>query len=432
MRKIYFLVFAAMSLGLNAQNFAWTAQTSSSTDNLRDVYFTDNMNGWVVGDNGTILHTNNGGANWASQTSGTTINITDVYFIDANNGYAVGGFLSVGNVALKTIDGGVNWTTITVGSTADSYTDVDFSSVNHGIIITKDSIYTTSNAGSTWEKEGYVSVVAGGLNNSAVSSFNDSIALVCGSSYKTGSTVNKKPEIFDRRLNNAPDVWGTSAATNFDANDLIKTIEVAGPTRAFAGGEEGIVYKFESVGPNFSGPWIVSIDLMSATKLTIGSISFPTDKLGMFNTSADTNGNSYAIIYHTIDEGNTWTSVPDSIQGLLQSTLHAPTPNDAWIVGSAGKIYKGVPNNIGVDENFLATMRVYPNPAKEILNINLGENNNTALNYRIIDITGKTLVEGALTETTQTVNISGLSQGVYFISIANDNGGVKTMKFNKI
>ncbi len=31
---------------------------------LMSVYFTDNSNGWAVGDNGTILHTTNGGEDW--------------------------------------------------------------------------------------------------------------------------------------------------------------------------------------------------------------------------------------------------------------------------------------------------------------------------------------------------------------------------------
>ncbi len=433
MKKIYFVLFVALSLGMNAQNFVWTAQTSPTTDVLRDVYFTDNMNGWAVGDKGTILHTNDGGQIWTAQTSGTTLNLTNVNFIDANIGYAVGGFLSSGNVALKTTNGGTTWSPITIGNTVSNYNDVEFSSVNNGIVITSDSIYTTSDAGVTWIKEGYVTSVTGGLNNQAISSFNDTISLVCGSRFKTG-TISKQPDIFNRMLYNAPLIWGTSAVSNFDQNDIIKSVEVAGPTRAFAGGEEGIVYKFESVGPNYSGPWNVSIDLNPVgTKQTINSISFPTDKLGMFNTSADTNGNSYALIYHTIDEGNTWTTAPDSIMGLLGGRLHAPTPNDAWIVGSGGKIYKGSPKPISVSENFLAAMRLYPNPAKEQLNINLGTNNNDELNYRVIDITGKTLMTGVLGAGSRNIiDVSYLSQGVYFITISDKNGSVKTSKFNKI
>ena len=38
---------------------------------LSSVYFIDSQNGWIVSDNGTILHTPDGGETWKSQNSGT-------------------------------------------------------------------------------------------------------------------------------------------------------------------------------------------------------------------------------------------------------------------------------------------------------------------------------------------------------------------------
>ena len=101
----------------------------------------------------------------------------DVHFTDAMNGYAVGGSLNIGNVALKTIDGGVTWTSMAVGNTTLSYRDVDFSSLSNGIIITRDSVYSTFDAGTTWTKEDFVNNVTGGLGNNAVSAFNESGAV---------------------------------------------------------------------------------------------------------------------------------------------------------------------------------------------------------------------------------------------------------------
>ena len=150
MKKIYlaFIGFI-LSFGLSAQNWSWAPQNSTVTKHLNDVYFIDNLTGWAVGDSGTVITTTNGGQTWTVQTSGTTHNLTDVHFIDAMNGYAVGGFLNIGNVALKTIDGGATWTAITVGNTTLSYTDVEFSSVSNGIVITRDSVYSTSDSGVT-------------------------------------------------------------------------------------------------------------------------------------------------------------------------------------------------------------------------------------------------------------------------------------------
>jgi len=39
----------------------WILQNSNTTNELYNIFFLDNNNGWAVGENGTILHTNNGG-----------------------------------------------------------------------------------------------------------------------------------------------------------------------------------------------------------------------------------------------------------------------------------------------------------------------------------------------------------------------------------
>ena len=420
-----------ISFAISAQNWSWEPQTSPVTKNLNDVYFIDNLTGWAVGDSGTVITTTNGGQAWTVQTSGTTHNLTDVNFIDAMNGYAVGGFLNSGNVALKTIDGGATWTAITVGNTTLSYTDVEFSSLMHGLIITRDSVYSTDDAGQTWIKEDYVSNVTGGLNNYAVSAFNDSISIMGGSLNKTSGS-GTQPMIFDRRLYQAPYVWGTAGiVSSFDPNDLIRCIEVAGPTRAFAAGEEGIVYKMETIGPNYTGPWNVSIDLMAPGKSIINSISFPTEFLGMFNTSADTNGTSYALIYHTSDAGATW-STPDSIADLLLGRLHAPTPNDAWIVGLFGKIYHGVPSSTGIAEEVISDVRVYPNPAGNVINIELNAARNSEVSYSVLNVTGSVLATGSYySNERHTLNIDFLKAGVYFIMLENGSQDMKTVKFIK-
>jgi photosystem II stability/assembly factor-like uncharacterized protein len=46
---------------------SWTSQSSSTTNNLFCVSFSDMNNGWVVGDRGTILHTTNGGATFVEE-----------------------------------------------------------------------------------------------------------------------------------------------------------------------------------------------------------------------------------------------------------------------------------------------------------------------------------------------------------------------------
>ena len=49
----------------------WYQQSSGAINNFYGVSFSDFNNGTVVGENGTIIRTTNGGPNWTSQTSGT-------------------------------------------------------------------------------------------------------------------------------------------------------------------------------------------------------------------------------------------------------------------------------------------------------------------------------------------------------------------------
>jgi len=86
----------------------WVAQTSGTTVRLNGVYAVTATAAWAVGDNGTILRTTDGGATWVAQNSGTTANLNAVFFRDTQTGWVVGN----GGVTLRTINGGNTWTVI--------------------------------------------------------------------------------------------------------------------------------------------------------------------------------------------------------------------------------------------------------------------------------------------------------------------------------
>ena len=81
---------------------------------LRAVFFIDHKEGWIVGDEGVILHTLNGGKTFERQPSQTRASLRSVHFITADVGWVVGreelpyGMGSVG-VVLFTSDGGLEW-----------------------------------------------------------------------------------------------------------------------------------------------------------------------------------------------------------------------------------------------------------------------------------------------------------------------------------
>jgi photosystem II stability/assembly factor-like uncharacterized protein len=75
------------------------------TDPLYGVWFINSNSGWIVGHNGLIMHTGNGGFSYVIQNSNTTATLYDVYFYDNNIGWTTG---TAGTI-LKTMDGGSNW-----------------------------------------------------------------------------------------------------------------------------------------------------------------------------------------------------------------------------------------------------------------------------------------------------------------------------------
>jgi hypothetical protein len=118
------------------------------------VSFTDPNTGTVVGDNGIILRTTDGGATWMSQSSLTADNLHGVSFTDANTGTVVGGWSAASYpswlaVILHTTDGGATWTNVSLPTT-NVLAAVCWTDANTGTAVGENgTILRTANAGTT-------------------------------------------------------------------------------------------------------------------------------------------------------------------------------------------------------------------------------------------------------------------------------------------
>jgi photosystem II stability/assembly factor-like uncharacterized protein len=120
----------------------WQQASVPVSSDLTAVYFVDSTQGWVVGHDGVVLHTKDGGDTWQLQLDGRKANdllvaamtrkveadgseaakkllaeasrykqqgadkpFLDVWFADANDGYVVGAY----NLIFRTRDGGNSW-----------------------------------------------------------------------------------------------------------------------------------------------------------------------------------------------------------------------------------------------------------------------------------------------------------------------------------
>jgi hypothetical protein len=72
----------------------------------------------------------------------------------------------------------------------------------------------------------------------------------------------------------------------------------------------------------------------------------------------------------------------------------------------------------------------YPNPADDILTINIG-NSNMGYNYMITDVMGRTVLQGVASGNTANIDVSQLSAGTYIIRIDNDGERIGEALFMK-
>jgi len=92
---------------LSIDGVNWQQVITPTQATLTSVFFIDNMVGWAVGHDSTILKTTNGGNNWTFQYSNPSLDkpLLDVVFKDVFHGVAVGAY----GQFLRTIDGGKTW-----------------------------------------------------------------------------------------------------------------------------------------------------------------------------------------------------------------------------------------------------------------------------------------------------------------------------------
>lgn len=80
----------------------------------------------------------------------------------------------------------------------------------------------------------------------------------------------------------------------------------------------------------------------------------------------------------------------------------------------------GDPSNI--ESNELEDIKVYPNPASDLLHISTQENQN--LGYSLFSVIGNRVASGNLSLSTSEIDISKLNNGIYILSLTNNSNQV--------
>jgi photosystem II stability/assembly factor-like uncharacterized protein len=149
----------------SATGGAWSPQSSNTLAWLRAVHFVDESRGWAAGSKGTVVSTEDGGRTWRALKRPTEDALRDVYFADADNGwlvcersmYALARMEEPRSYLLKTSDGGETWARVEVSGKEDAgvvLTRVVFADSRRGWALGEmGALYATQDAGATWARQ---------------------------------------------------------------------------------------------------------------------------------------------------------------------------------------------------------------------------------------------------------------------------------------
>lgn len=126
----------------------WALCRSGGAD-LHDVFFLDSLQGWIVGTGGEASVTSDGGLTWTKARTGTREPLNAVWFVDSLHGWIVG----KGRRMLRTRTGGRRWRCINVPRY--ELHDVYFTDRNHGCAVGPVAgIIVSGDGGETWQEPG--------------------------------------------------------------------------------------------------------------------------------------------------------------------------------------------------------------------------------------------------------------------------------------
>jgi len=86
---------------------------------------------------------------------------------------------------------------------------------------------------------------------------------------------------------------------------------------------------------------------------------------------------------------------------------------------------------LGVGNYQLENITLFPNPVKNNLTISGFQNNLTAVNTRLISISGKEILKKTLTKNANEINMKSLAAGIYFLDITTTEGAKKVFRVIK-
>ncbi|MBM3147567.1 MAG: hypothetical protein FJ000_06690, partial [Actinobacteria bacterium] len=279
---------------------SWDAQDTGRKADFEAVCFVDTLRGWIVGSRGTIVATADGGHTWSRQAGPDRTGLRGVAMAaDGSHGWAVG----MAGTIWRTTDG-VSW------SDQGSPTDEDFSAVvcsdaSRAWAVTRSGSIVRTTDGSTWR-------VVARAPERLWSLTHDGSALWAGGD--SGLML---------RSTDDGATW-TRVGSGLTSRSL-EDVDAVDRTRAWAVGERGLILRTDDGGATWTrqrGP----------VTNTLNGVGFGTTRSGFAVGNAGT-------ILRTTDAGGRWVRAGRPLRSRLVSVC-AVDSRYVWIAGSRGTILR--------------------------------------------------------------------------------------------
>jgi len=136
-------------LVLRKRGAVWERLDLGTTAGFNDIHFVDDNNGWVVGMDGLVYHTTNGGDSWSQVDIGSTAALLGVQFVTTSLGFICANDGSI----VRTQNGGASWQTLPTGTTLPLF-ELFFTNSTHGWAVGSDGlIIATTDGGDSWAQQ---------------------------------------------------------------------------------------------------------------------------------------------------------------------------------------------------------------------------------------------------------------------------------------
>ena len=195
-----------------------------------------------------------------------------------------------------------------------------------------------------------------------------------------------------------------------------------GPGAVTATNAEGaLTFRFESDYSSTSTGWIAQINCLFDEPLTITVSADPEiineGESTQLKVAAEGGSGEYTYSWEPA-ESLSDPSCAEPIATPELPTTYKVTVSDGYSTVD-GEIFIDI-RDLGLGENGLQNIMVFPNPAQSVLNIE------GRCDYRLMNCLGQTIAEGSSEGKTQ-IDLNGISEGVYFLTLS-DGSNCRTQK----